>query len=164
MPVTPMTLDEARELLDSIGYREDWSRPQLLDAVKGSPDEFLLCVQRALRITGQAAQAKADALEAEPQAMFSEEPFRVGSGPKQQGTTGFELRVAAANARAAIARVREFIGIGDAGDAEAARVSEAFNIVDQELATVVEEPAFRDDLDQDAIREIVDRAVRAAFI
>lgn len=57
-----MSLDQARKVLDGIGYREDWTIPQLIDATRGrSPDRVI----EALKITAAAAHAKANQIAPE---------------------------------------------------------------------------------------------------
>ena len=64
---SPAMVEGAELLLAGIGYREDWSLDQLYEATKGLSESAQLKVQEALRVTGEAAQTHADALQAERQ-------------------------------------------------------------------------------------------------
>lgn len=61
----PNAIFEGRALLDSIGYSEDWTFEQLFEATRLLPKNDHDKVIAALRASGDAAQAEADALEAE---------------------------------------------------------------------------------------------------
>ena len=62
-----MTLPEANILLGSIGYRADWSEPELIDATAHLSPPAKSRISIALRVTAAAAFAEANALEAEGQ-------------------------------------------------------------------------------------------------
>jgi hypothetical protein len=59
---SPMTPAEAAAVLNSIGYRRDWTNEELIAA---TPKDMVDRVITALQVHAEAAFAEADALEAE---------------------------------------------------------------------------------------------------
>jgi hypothetical protein len=88
--MTPMTLTEAGELLSSIEYREDWTVEQLVAAVQSLPEDVRPRVGQALKLTGDAFLAEADALATEQGSNVT--PIRPGQQIPAGGGDPFEFR------------------------------------------------------------------------